>query len=224
VQENPSACVKAATADKPGGGSFGRGRRWLGRWLPKPCESGAQKRRALRAQQSARCGDAPASPRAPFEFPDRLFRSGAVDGPSSTTGRRAGPVAKHAVARCGGAEGRSRRNQLAASQNPHCGLCGALRQARGVGDAAQARLHRSPAGPRRRRIEVQIHKECRRLLVMADQVAQEHIKHVGIHRNGSALARHGGSIPYTFNRTRLFGLGPAFHSTPPMPRPRLPTS
>jgi hypothetical protein len=28
-------------------------------WLPKPCESGAHTQRALRAKQSARCGDGP---------------------------------------------------------------------------------------------------------------------------------------------------------------------
>ena len=42
-----------------GSGLFSFWRRFRSVWLPKPCESGAQSRRALRAKQSGHCGHAP---------------------------------------------------------------------------------------------------------------------------------------------------------------------
>ena len=42
-----------------GSGLFGFWLRFRSVWLPKPCESGAQSRRALRAKQSGRYGHAP---------------------------------------------------------------------------------------------------------------------------------------------------------------------
>jgi hypothetical protein len=47
-------------------------------WLSKPCASGAHRRRALRAQQSARCGDAPTSPRGASQALRSCFPEGVV--------------------------------------------------------------------------------------------------------------------------------------------------
>src|SRR5437667_176496 len=119
---------------------------------------------------------------------------------------------------------RKRRDQLAAAKQVHRRLCRALRQTRRFGDAAQAGFDWPPAASGRSRVKMQIDEERCRLLVMAHQVAQEHIQDIFIHRNTASPTGHEDMLGYTFNRTSLFEVSAAFRSTLQPARQRISAS
>ena len=59
-----------------------------------------------------------------------------------------------------------------------------------VGQNAQAGIDRSPALASSAAGKIEIDEECRRLLIVSDNIAHEHIQNVIIDRHGLMEARH----------------------------------
>lgn len=86
---------------------------------------------------------------------------------------------------------RARADELAAAQAQHRPLDGALGEAGRFRDVAQAGLDRPPAAAGGGAIKVKVDEKGGRVLVVADQVAQEDIKHVVVDGNGLEEAGRG---------------------------------
>ena len=141
----------------------------------------------------------------------------------STFGFGPHPMPQHAVVRRVRPKSHARNDQLPATQQIHRGLRGAFGEAGCLGDIAQAGIDGPPFRARRGRVKVQIHQKRRRLFVVANEVPQQNIEHVSVHRHGPGAARtiHKRIMHYTFNRTRLSRFSPPFASTPRLPRRRI---
>jgi len=64
-----------------------------------------------------------------------------------------------------------------------------------IGQHAQAGFDRLPVSAGGAAGEIQINQEGCRLLIMADDIAHEHVENVIINRNGSVKARHAYVLP-----------------------------
>ena len=107
------------------------------------------------------------------------------------TGRAKAPRTEHVVSGCGGGVGRAGFDQLAATERGEGALNRALGQAGFIGDGAKARRDRFPVEADGPAIEMQVNQKGRRLLVVADQIAQEHVEHVVVEWDGDGQAGHG---------------------------------
>ncbi len=80
--------------------------------------------------------------------------------------------------------------QLAKLQRHKGALHRAFGKAGFIGQHAQASIDRSPALASGAARKVKIDEECRRLLIVSDNIAQEHVQDVIIDRHGLMEARH----------------------------------
>ena len=93
-------------------------------------------------------------------------------------GRHSGPMS----ARCFHQVAKVQRCQRAL----HC----ALGKPSLIGQHAEASIDRSPALASSAAGKIKINEECRRLLIVSDNIAHEHIQNVIIDRHGLTEARH----------------------------------
>ena len=103
-------------------------------------------------------------------------------------------------------------DQFTAPESLDGDLHGALGQACGLGDVAQARGCRSPAMARCQAIEVKEYEKRRGLFVMSNEIPKQDIEHVCINRHGAFWRRHaphGAAIPLNgqlfFSARRFWG-------------------
>src|SRR5438874_1441047 len=82
-------------------------------------------------------------------------------------------------------------DQLAAAQEIESGLDGALRKAGGFGKSAQTGGDRLPFLARGPAEKMKINEICRRLAIVADDVAHQNVEDVIVDGNGLAESRHG---------------------------------
>jgi hypothetical protein len=80
--------------------------------------------------------------------------------------------------------------QLAEVQYGKGALHGTFGKSGFIGQHAQAGIDRSPALASGAPGKIKIDEECRRLLIMSDNIAHEHIQNVIIDRHGLMEARH----------------------------------
>ena len=90
---------------------------------------------------------------------------------------------------CGGMSARG-FHQLAEMQRSESALDCAFGQAGFFGHHAQTGVDRSPALPSGAAGKIKIDEECRRLLIVSDDIAHEHVQNVIIDRHGLVEARH----------------------------------
>lgn len=95
-------------------------------------------------------------------------------------------------------------HQLAEVQRSEGALHCTFGQAGFFGQHAQAGIDRSPALASGAPGKIKIDEECRRLLIVSDDIAHQHIQNVIIDRDGLMEARHNGFSCYTDKRTTLF--------------------
>jgi len=81
-------------------------------------------------------------------------------------------------------------HQLAEMQRGKSALHGTFGQADFIGQHAQTGIDRSPALASGASRKIKIDQECRRLLIMSDDIAHQHIQNVIIDRHGLMEARH----------------------------------
>jgi len=93
-------------------------------------------------------------------------------------GRHSGPMS----ARC--------FHQLAKLQRRQGALHCAFGKSGFIGQHAQAGIDRSPALASGPAAKIEIDEECRRLLIVSDNIAHEHVQDVIIDRHGLMEARH----------------------------------
>ena len=80
--------------------------------------------------------------------------------------------------------------QLAEVQRRKRALHGAFGQAGFIGQHAQAGIDRLPALASGAPGKIKIDEKCRRLLIVSDDIAHQHIQNVIIDRDGLMEARH----------------------------------
>jgi len=81
-------------------------------------------------------------------------------------------------------------HQLAEVQCSQGALHGAFGKSGFVGQHAQAGINRSPALASGTTGKIKIDEECRRLLIVADNITHQHIQNVIINRDGLMETRH----------------------------------
>ena len=83
-----------------------------------------------------------------------------------------------------------RLHQLAEMQRSEGALDCAFGQAGFIGQHAQTGVYRSPALANGAPGKIKIDEKCRRLLIVSDDIAHQHIQNVIIDRDGLMEARH----------------------------------
>ena len=100
------------------------------------------------------------------------------------------PVSQHAMARYRGGMSARCLHQLAEMQRSEGALDCTFGQAGFICQHAQAGFDWSPTSASGAPGKIKIDEECRRLLIVSDDIAHQHIEDVIIDRHGSMEARH----------------------------------
>ena len=99
-------------------------------------------------------------------------------------------MSQHAMGRHRGRMSARCLHQLAEMQRGERALDCTFGQAGFIGQHAQAGINRSPALASGTTGKIKIDEECRRLLIVADNITHQHIQNVIINRDGLMETRH----------------------------------